>query len=117
MSPPGIETVFYCGWPAAVATHAYLQSWARHFKTNAFLVIALHCFCRSDGTKKNTTHFLILSSVPTTYDVRRSSVFFCTVQQSCIAKYCHSLFIVRFLFICLYRIFYHSNYMILNYRF
>ena len=57
MSPSGIEAAFCCGWLAAVGAHTCLQSWARHFKTHAFLVIALHCFCRSDETEKNITHF------------------------------------------------------------
>ena len=56
------------------------------FKTHAFLVIVLHCFCRSYETEKNLTHFFdfgVGASITTTINQRRFEDlhrFFCSIM-------------------------------------
>ena len=79
-------------WLACCCRGARACSRGRIISNTRFVLVnALHCFCRSDGTEKNT---IVSSSTPasaiiydactsiikttTTYEVRRSSFFFCT---------------------------------------
>ena len=59
MSPSGIEAAFCCGWLAAIGARARVLAVVGASFQNArfFLVIALHCFCRSDETEKYIVHF------------------------------------------------------------
>ena len=104
MSPLGLKAAFHRDW--FVAARAQTCLYSRKYvisKRTLFSMMTLHCFCRSNGTEKNSKHFDLVSAPTKAYDVRRS-LSFIFVHQSRRAKYRHSFLIVGFLFIYLYRI-------------